>query len=144
MRTGYGARRAYPDERWPTTGDQAEPLPGPTLRARVGDIVQISLLNEVDAAWFGLTYDRGEQGLGCDESMGPDGQIYPGNTRDIMPNCFHGSSTSNLHFHGTHTSPSTASDKVMLWARVNIEAMPSTRQKFAAPASSANRNSKWS
>lgn len=112
-----GHSPVHPDERWPTTGDQAEPLPGPTLRARVGDIVQISLLNEVDAAWFGLTYDRGEQGLGCDESMGPDGQIYPGNTGDIMPNCFHGSSTSNLHFHGTHTSPSTASDNVFLQIR---------------------------
>ena len=37
---------------------------------------------------------------------------------------------------------STAIDKVMLWAKVNIEAMPSTRQKFAAPISSAKRNIK--
>jgi FtsP/CotA-like multicopper oxidase with cupredoxin domain len=112
-----GYSPVHPNERWPTTEGLAEPLPGPTLRARLGDIVQISLFNEVDTAWFGLTNDRGEQGLGCDVSTGPNGQIYPGDTGDIMPNCMHGSSTGNLHFHGTHTSPSTTGDNVFLQIR---------------------------
>ena len=45
---------------------------------------------------------------------------------------------------GACTSPRTASDKVMLWASVNIEAMPSTCQKLEAPTRRANRNSRWS
>ena len=34
-----------------------------------------------------------------------------------MPNCVHGSSTSNIHFHGTHTTPSTTGDNVLLYIR---------------------------
>ena len=34
-----------------------------------------------------------------------------------MPNCLHGSSTSNLHFHGTHTTPDTTGDNIMLFVR---------------------------
>lgn len=41
--------------------------------------------------------------------------IYPGG--DTMPNCLHGSSTANLHFHGTHTTPSTTGDNVLLYIR---------------------------
>src|SRR5262249_38996086 len=35
------------------TGDYPDPLPGPTLRARVGDLVQLKLVNEVDPNDFG-------------------------------------------------------------------------------------------
>lgn len=58
----------------------------------------------------------------------------------MIDSAISGSTTAD----GACTSPRTASDKVMLCARVNIEAMPSTRQKFDAPISSANKNSKWS
>src|SRR5437016_6097866 len=34
-----------------------------------------------------------------------------------MPNCLHGSSTANVHFHGTHTTPSTTGDNVLLFIR---------------------------
>src|SRR6185369_10557721 len=39
------------------------------------------------------------------------------------PNCFHASSAANLHFHGTHVSPTTTGDNVL----VNI--WPSTKAK---------------
>ena len=41
----------------------------------------------------------------------------PGTVGDVMPNCLHGSSTSNIHFHGTHTTPSTTGDNVLLFVR---------------------------
>jgi FtsP/CotA-like multicopper oxidase with cupredoxin domain len=97
----------------------SDPMPGPTLRARVGDIVQLSFLNQIDTGVFGNSIDRGERNdpaQGCDESSGP----YP--YVDAYPDCFHGSSTGNMHFHGTHTSPSTTGDNVF------IEVRPSPRK----------------
>lgn len=44
-------------------------------------------------------------------------QQYPGGTGDTMPNCLHGSTTTNLHFHGTHTTPSSTGDNVLLYIR---------------------------
>jgi FtsP/CotA-like multicopper oxidase with cupredoxin domain len=96
-----------------------DPVPGPTLRARVGDIVQLTFLNHIDTGNFGDSIDRGERnerGKGCDESSLP----YPG--PDTHPNCFHGSSTGNIHFHGTHTTPSTTGDNIF------IEVRPSPRK----------------
>src|SRR5262249_7159156 len=70
---------------WPSV--KGIPGPGPTLRARVGDTVQIILLNHVDAKNFPNTLDLAEQGksAGCDVSstlIGAPGeeqrqQIYP-------------------------------------------------------------------
>jgi FtsP/CotA-like multicopper oxidase with cupredoxin domain len=108
---------------WTSTGD---PLPGPTLRARVGDLVQIAFLNQVDVSKFPNTLDQDLQGktAGCDEARAQrqkkDVQdqsvlIYPRN--DSFPDCLHGSSTANLHFHGTHTTPSTTGDNVLLYIR---------------------------
>ncbi len=99
------------------TGPYPDPLPGPTLRARVGDIIQLTFLNQINPANFGDSIDRGEKatGSGCDESSFG----YPG--ADTFPDCFHGSSTGNIHFHGTHTSPSSTGDNVF------IEVRPSTR-----------------
>ena len=113
-----------------------EPIPGPTLRARIGDLIQISFRNQVDTKNFPITLDRGD----CDEATGtaqvpedpakPDGpkktikvNVYPRN--NSMPNCVHGSSTSNIHFHGTHTTPSTTGDNVLLLIR------PALRVKVA-------------
>jgi FtsP/CotA-like multicopper oxidase with cupredoxin domain len=122
---------ADPPPSWPSYG---EPIPGPTLRARIGDQIQISFLNQINTKNFPTSLDVGEKGQtsGCDEAFGtaqvpvdpekPDGpkktikvNIYPRN--DTMPNCLHGSSTSNLHFHGTHTTPGTTGDNVLLYIR---------------------------
>ncbi|MGH9422141.1 MAG: hypothetical protein ACRD3J_19345, partial [Thermoanaerobaculia bacterium] len=101
------------------------PQPGPTIRAKVGDLVELTFLNQIDPLNFPGT-DTGQ----CDEvqgqvSAGPppvNGQIYP--RQDFpMPNCFHGSVFTNVHFHGTHTSPNSTADNVFL------EIVPSPRSK---------------
>jgi FtsP/CotA-like multicopper oxidase with cupredoxin domain len=103
---------------WPTT--QGVPSPGPTLRARVGDRLQITLLNHVNVKNFPGTLDVAENGQACDQnkSVGPGGvsvNTYPGDPSfENPPNCFHGSSSTNLHFHGSHTSPSGIADNVLL------------------------------
>jgi FtsP/CotA-like multicopper oxidase with cupredoxin domain len=123
--TGYDP--ASPVKSRPTT--RTAPYPAPTLRARVGDTVQITLLNHVDVNNFPNTLDVAETGAAaCDQnkSVGPTGSVntYPGDPSfENPPNCFHGSSSTNLHFHGTHISPSGISDNVLLnirpSARVN-------------------------
>jgi FtsP/CotA-like multicopper oxidase with cupredoxin domain len=182
MRFYIGEDTRHPQP-WPTTSD---PLPGPTLRARVGDLVEITFQNLVNPQHFANTLDRGEEGEGnidgCDvvtaNSSRPDwiaskpyrlgatikplsnnaaGYVYtstkagtsgatapvfpqtPGQTvtdgtvvwtnqnapiyptgGDYMPDCLHGSSTSNLHFHGTHTTPSTSGDNVLLFVHPTL------------------------
>ena len=111
-----------------------DPVPGPTLRARVGDIVELSFVNDIDANRFGRSIDQGEKrnisgiaknpAVGCDTiNTGTPGMGYPytGPTPfklgDSFPDCFHGSSTGNIHFHGTHTNPSGTGDNVLLEIR---------------------------
>ncbi len=91
----------------------ALPRPGPTLRARVGDLIQLTFINQINPANFPYSIDRGEtgQGGGCDESNAG----YPG--ADKFPDCFHGSSTGNIHFHGTHTNPNATADNVFIEVR---------------------------
>ena len=121
--------------------------PGPTLRARLGDRVNIAFLNMTDDRLFSYTFDTtsppGYSGFGCDRTMNmPKSGDYPGPAEDHpgigdkFPNCFHGSSTANLHFHGTHTSPDGLSDNVL------VQVLPQPRQPdwtrtfqqiFAAP-----------
>jgi FtsP/CotA-like multicopper oxidase with cupredoxin domain len=108
---------------WPTA--KGVPTAGPTLRARVGDLVNITLLNHVDVKNFPDTLDLAEQGksAGCDVSTtltGPIGsqtrqQIYP--LQDKEPDCLHGSSSANLHFHGFHVTPGTVGDNVLVQLR---------------------------
>jgi FtsP/CotA-like multicopper oxidase with cupredoxin domain len=93
-----------------------DPVPGPTLRARVGDIIQLTFLNHVDPLRHARTLDRGADAGACDQ-FSPPGTGYPANANDTFPNCFHGSSTANLHFHGTHTNPNSAGDNVFLQVR---------------------------
>ena len=81
--------------------------PGPTLRARVGDSVEITFLNTANISDFQQTPDKAEA-AGCDIVTG----VYPG--KDTPPNCFHGSSTANLHFHGTHITPNGLGDNVLV------------------------------
>jgi len=92
----------------PATGAFPNPMPGPTLRARVGDIIQLTFINEIYPNHFGLSIDNGETGIGCDQPVPPG---------DTFPDCFHGSSTGNIHFHGTHTNPNTTGDNVFVEVR---------------------------
>jgi FtsP/CotA-like multicopper oxidase with cupredoxin domain len=101
-------------------------MPGPTLRVRVGDLVELTLLNLIDANKFPYSVDRGDKDPGgCDQTT-----LYPkaGPVNDTYPDCFHGSSTVNMHFHGTHTNPNTTGDNVFL------EIRPSLRTKNQANA----------
>ncbi|MDT5268201.1 MAG: hypothetical protein QOH49_387 [Acidobacteriota bacterium] len=84
------------------------PMPGPTLRARVGDIINLTFLNQVNPSNFSASIDNGERGLGCDKPVPPG---------DKFPDCFHGSSTGNIHFHGTHTNPNNTGDNVFIEVR---------------------------
>src|SRR4051812_11187733 len=95
-----------------------DPIPGPTLRARLGDIVQLTFVNNIDPGPSALStgqLDQGEKrsGSGCDSSTAG----YPGDANDAFPDCFHGSSTGNIHFHGTHTNPNATGDNVFLEIR---------------------------
>jgi FtsP/CotA-like multicopper oxidase with cupredoxin domain len=109
-----------PSQKWPITDSAG---PGPTLRCEIGDVVQITLLNQVDVGKFGKTLDSGEQGRGdnCDHSTSDNGDgttnknWYP--ATDKYPNCLHGSSSANMHFHGTHVTPSTTGDNVLVNVR---------------------------
>jgi FtsP/CotA-like multicopper oxidase with cupredoxin domain len=107
-------------------GDYPFPMPGPTLRLRVGELVELTLLNLIDANKFPYSVDRGDKSPGgCDQTS-----VYPGSGvgHDTYPDCFHGSSTVNMHFHGTHTNPNTTGDNVFL------EIRPSLRTKDQANA----------
>src|SRR6202035_5496441 len=61
---------------------------------------------------------------GCDTiNVGTPGMGYPFTgpapftLGDPFPDCFHGSSTGNLHFHGTHTNTTGTGDNVLLEIR---------------------------
>lgn len=112
--------------------------PGPTLRTRLGDLVEIYFQNRIDDSKFPYTFvtDRkeGTSDFGCDLSgtaLPPDYKppagysppiYYPYPGLDTFPNCFHGSSTANIHFHGTHTSPDGLSDNVL------VQILPQVKQ----------------
>lgn len=101
-----------------TTGPVAA---GPTLRARLGDKVEISFLNKIDDSKF--PYSRvvdsppGQSDYGCDKAGVRDPKtkmVFPYPAADKFPNCFHGSSTANIHFHGTHAEPDGLGDNVLV------------------------------
>src|ERR1043166_2842884 len=50
--------------------------------------------------------------------------LYP--AKDLFPDCFHGSSTANIHFHGTHTDPDGLGDNVL------VQVMPNTTTEQSA------------
>jgi FtsP/CotA-like multicopper oxidase with cupredoxin domain len=107
--------------------DYDDPVPGPTLRARVGDIIELTFVNELDPARFGGTKDQGTKNstVGCDIVNNGAGatagypfvSLNPPVPGDTYPDCFHGSSTGNIHFHGTHTNPNGTGDNVLLEVR---------------------------
>jgi FtsP/CotA-like multicopper oxidase with cupredoxin domain len=96
------------------------PRPGPTLRGQLGDVVEITFLNQINTLDYGDTIDLSQKGIGngCDSVTNGSGYPnFPAGTTpasDTYPNCFHGSTAGNLHFHGTHTSPSYTADNVFL------------------------------
>ena len=115
---------------WPKT--KGVPSPAPTLRASVGDNIQISLINNVNTANFpNNQLDVAETGFNaCDQNKVSGTNLYPGDPSwETLPNCFHGSSSTNLHFHGTHVSPSGIADNVLINLR------PSPRTTPAGPTS---------
>ena len=101
--------KANGEELFPQRTGTDEPTPGPTLRARVGDLVQLTFINQVDGPQFVGTYGIEE----C-EKVGQDGEVYPKTFNDLYPNCLHASNTANIHFHGTHTNPNSTGDNVYL------------------------------
>lgn len=123
----YAPPPPFPGYAPPPPVKVTDPVPGPTLRARVGDIVELSFLNQIGSGPYWATQDRGEKGLGCDQAFTgqPPTAIYPGN--DPFPDCFHGSTTGNIHFHGTHTNPGSTGDNIF------IEVRPSLRDASGAP-----------
>jgi len=70
MRYFRGYDLTQPSKVWPPDSQKTTPYPGPTLRAKVGDTVQITFLNQVKVDEFGNTMDRAERGeeTGCDVS----------------------------------------------------------------------------
>jgi FtsP/CotA-like multicopper oxidase with cupredoxin domain len=89
-------------------------FPGPTYRLRKavgstpGDSLNILLSNSLP--WPGA--DK------CNQGGAPCGGTNPpqwcSDTTAKMPDCFHGDNTTNLHFHGTHISPQSPQDYVLL------------------------------
>jgi FtsP/CotA-like multicopper oxidase with cupredoxin domain len=90
----------------PPSSTISDPMPGPTLRAKVGDMVNLTFINAIDANKF----PSSDQG--CDAT-----NVYPGKTGDKYPDCFADSVFTNVHYHGTHTSPNTTADNVFLTIR---------------------------
>ena len=111
---GYQGWTLDPKKRVTLTGVTA---PGPTLRAKVGDSIQLIFLNRIDQAQFqqtALTSIKSAPNK-CDTVLNTDGsERYPTTDADKFPNCFHASNTSNLHFHGTHTNPDNFGDNVLV------------------------------
>jgi FtsP/CotA-like multicopper oxidase with cupredoxin domain len=89
-----------------------DPMPGPTLRARVGDLVQLRFVNEVNPNLFNRSLD-----IDACMEVGQGGGTYPGGAKDKFPDCLHASSTANIHYHGTHTNPNSTGDNVFLQVR---------------------------
>jgi FtsP/CotA-like multicopper oxidase with cupredoxin domain len=94
----------------PPSNDLLNPVPGPTLRARIGDLVQLTFVNMVDANRFDRNVVLGPNGC---MQVGQNGRMYPASF-DKFPNCLHASSTANIHYHGTHTNPDATGDNVFL------------------------------
>ena len=106
----------------PAPTKYTDPIPGPTLRARVGDLVQLTFLNQINPLDFAGSIDLGDNQGVCDQGTLGQGGVsnlagYPANVSDTYPDCFHGSSTGNIHFHGTHTNPTSTGDNVFLQIR---------------------------
>ena len=111
--------------------------PGPTLRASVGDRIQLIFFNRVDKSQFQQTALTSYQSspVKCDTVLNQDGtEAYPAKDKNLWPNCFHASNTSNLHFHGTHTNPDGFGDNVLIGVLPNPKIDTSAAIEKAAKA----------
>ena len=124
-----------------TKAQMAVEGPGPTFRIGVGETMEVIFLNRIDPAQFPKTSVTSVYGQ-CDTVVGAGGTgvAYPGADATNFPNCFHGSNTTNLHWHGTHTSPNAFADNVLLSvfpdAKLNVAAaIAQCKQAYAAWAS---------
>jgi FtsP/CotA-like multicopper oxidase with cupredoxin domain len=75
-------------------------FPGPTFRVSPGDSVHLTLVNSL-----------------LREPVGSDTTCvdYPAaDSIDSMPDCFHGSEWTNIHYHGFHVTPDSLGDDVLL------------------------------
>lgn len=115
---------------YPSTPDSSNltwSTPGPTLRVRRamsqasgdGDALKILLVNKLPVP----SIPDSQCVPACNSSNAaccpPAGQPCPstctrGCPQDTWPECFHGEDTTNLHFHGTHVSPQSPQDYVLL------------------------------
>ena len=101
----------------PVTGFLA--FPGPTLRvhrqtpAQPGDSIRVLLQNYLKASSNECIWEGAGKEL-CDCTASPQPRCCGQTTKPTDMNCFHGSSTTNLHFHGTHVSPQEPQDWVFL------------------------------
>jgi len=109
----------------PPSSELHEPMPGPVLRAQVGDLIELTFLNQIDPTKF-PNADKG-----CDQTS-----TYPGTAplADQPPDCFNGSVFTNIHYHGTHTSPNTTGDNVFLEIRPSPRAADATRAPLITAA----------
>jgi FtsP/CotA-like multicopper oxidase with cupredoxin domain len=131
------AYRLEPGPANPPNSVISNPLPGPTLRARVGDLVALTFINQIDPLRFPNADGP------CDASANQTDPLksYPGNTpySDRQPDCLNGSVYTNMHYHGTHTSPQTTADNVFLMIAPSPRAQDQsraplvTRQAVSAP-----------
>jgi FtsP/CotA-like multicopper oxidase with cupredoxin domain len=125
---GYSGNKIDPAKRVTKPGVYG---PGPTFRAKVGDTIQIALLNHINPAQFPET-PNGQ----CDVSTtATGGQIYPSPAppapgTDVKPDCFRGSNHTNMHFHGTHVSPNAFSDNVLIEIAPDLHSTPEECDKL--------------
>ena len=100
------------------------PLPGPTIRGSVGDLIELTFMDLIDP----LNFPRADIGK-CDQystiTNGQKTQVYP--TADKYPDCFNESINTNVHFHGTHTNPNSSGDNVFLQLKPTPRAANATR-----------------
>src|SRR5215510_4366923 len=119
---GYSGPKIDPAKRVTKTGVY---YPGPTFRAKVGDTIQIALLNHINPQQFPETPNDK-----CDVTTTATGkQIYPSPSppaagTDVKPDCFRGSNHTNMHFHGTHVSPNAFSDNVLVEIAPDLKSTP--------------------
>jgi len=137
---GYVDMNAYSQKKPVTLKGVASP--GPTLRAKVGDNVELIFLNRIDNGCFPQTPLTGAGG-GCEVTRVNGQPQYPSRPNpnydpakpedpstnwksftDKFPDCFRVSNTTNMHFHGTHTTPSGFGDNVLVGVLPNLNITP--------------------
>lgn len=106
------------DLRLYTDPESGQPkYPGPTLMVEresdtytPGDQIQVLLQNNLPPSNEQCVWAQGN----CDCSQATKPQCCKDTNKPNGMNCFHGDNTTNLHFHGTHVSPQSPQDYVLL------------------------------